>query len=121
MKVLVCGSRDWFDRGPIERELRKLPPGAIIVHGAARGADTIAGVVATDLGFEVRRYPANWDKYGKAAGPIRNGEMLRMEHRLDEPIDKVLAFSKDFANSRGTKDMMRQAREKFVPVESFSV
>ena len=45
MKVLVCGSRKWLEQKPIERELRKLPPGTIVVHGACRGADNIAGYV----------------------------------------------------------------------------
>jgi hypothetical protein len=121
VKVLVCGARDWVERGPIERELRKLPPGTIVVHGAARGADTIAGEVARELGFEVRPYPADWETYPKAAGPIRNSEMLKKEHLPGEPIDKVLAFSKDFSRSIGTSDMMRKSRAKGIPVEAFSV
>jgi hypothetical protein len=120
MKVLVCGSRNWFDRGPIERELRKLPPGTIIVHGAAPGADSLADSVARCLGFEVRVYPAEWATHGRAAGPIRNSEMLTKEHRSDEPIDLVLAFAKDFSLARGTSDMMRKAREAGVHVEPFS-
>lgn len=121
MKVLVCGSRDWFDRGPIERELRKLPPGTIVVHGAARGVDTIAGDVAYDLGFTVRSYPADWNRWPKAAGPIRNSEMITMEHRLDEPIDKGLAFSKDIETSRGTRDMVNKLRAMHIPTEVFAV
>lgn len=121
MKVLVCGSRDWFDWGPIERELAKLPPGTIIVHGGARGADTIAGEVARRLGFEVRRYPADWDRFGKGAGPIRNAQMLREEHRPSEPIDMVLAFSKNFAASRGTADMVRKAEAARIFVDPHSV
>jgi hypothetical protein len=122
MKVLVCGSRDWVDRAPIERELRKLSSGTIIIHGGARGADTIAGEVAKELGFVVRCYPADWDKYGRGAGPRRNALMLIKEHRLpDDLIHKVLAFSKDFENSRGTKDMMQKSTAKSIPVEAFSV
>ncbi len=115
MKVLICGSRDWVDRGPIERELRKLPGGTIVVHGAARGADTIAGDVAHDLGFEVRRYPADWEMHGKSAGPIRNALMLMKEHLPEEPIDLLLAFSRNLATSRGTLDMIRQAKSAGVP------
>ena len=121
MKVLVCGARDWKERGPIEREMRKLPPGTIIIHGKAPGADTIAGQVAMALGFPVRDYPADWDKHGKAAGPIRNSKMLQKEHRLDEPIDQGLAFHKDIEHSKGTWDMVKKLRAKFIPTEVFAV
>lgn len=121
MKVLVTGDRNWTNREVIERELRKLPPGSIVVHGAARGADSIAGEIARRLGFEVRPYPADWDTHGKAAGPMRNAEMLRREHLLHSPIEKVLAFHSDFENSRGTKDMVTKAIKKSIPWELFSV
>lgn len=113
MKVLVCGSRDLVDQAPIERELRKLPPGTIIIHGAARGADNIAGYVAKRLGFIVRPYPADWDQYPKAAGPIRNSQMLKEEHPDSEGvyIDRVLAFHRDPNLSKGTRDMVAKARK----------
>lgn len=111
MKVLVCGSRDWVDQAPIERELRKLPPGTILVHGAARGVDNIAGYVGKLLGFTVRAYPADWDKHGKAAGPIRNSLMLQREHPDPDGvyIDRVLAFHRDPSLGKGTKNMVEQA------------
>jgi len=52
MKVLVTGSRDWEDAKAIERELAKLPPGTIIVHGhCPTGADAMADKIAMKLGF----------------------------------------------------------------------
>ncbi len=122
MKVLVCGGREWLNVGAIERELRKLPPGTIIVHGhCPSGADRMADQVARELGFEVRRYPADWTTHGKAAGPIRNSEMLTKEHRLEEPIDKGLAFHENLERSKGTRDMVKKLRAKFIPTEVFSV
>jgi hypothetical protein len=112
MKVLVFGSRKWTARGPIERELRKLPEGTVVVHGGAAGADTIAGEVARELGFEVRRYPADWDRHGKAAGPIRNSEMITKEHTPEEPLDRGLGFTTDLATSPGTRDMMQKLKYK---------
>jgi hypothetical protein len=122
MKVLFCGSRNWTwpERAPIEREIKKLPLGTVIVHGDAPGVDSIVDIIAKDLGYSVRAYPADWGQFGRAAGPIRNAEMLRQEHRAEEPIDKCVAFSKDFDQSRGTKDMMTKCRKKFIPVEAFS-
>lgn len=108
VKVLVCGSRVWTNRSIIREWLAKLPPGSIVVHGAAPGADTLAGEEATTLGFEVRRYPADWTKHGNAAGPIRNQQMLDAE-----APDVVFAFTNILArpNDRptGTGDMVVRA------------
>ena len=119
MKVLVCGSRDWVDQAAIERELRKLPPGTILVHGAARGADNIAGYVGKRLGFIVRAYPADWDQYPKAAGPIRNSRMLKEEHPDPEGvyIDLVLAFYLDPNLGKGTRDMVMKAKKTKPPIQ----
>lgn len=108
MKVLVFGSRKWMDQGRIERELRKLPPGAILVHGAATGADNIGGYVGATLGFVVRAYPADWATYGKAAGTIRNQTMLDKEHLAEEPFDLALCFHDDPNLGKGSADMHRR-------------
>ena len=115
MKVLVCGSRNWLSQMVIERELSKLPPGSIIVHGACRGADNIAGFVGKTLGFEVRAYPAQWGEYGQRAGPLRNQQMLDEEHLPDEPIEQLLAFHEKRTLGVGTADMVWRSRSA-VPV-----
>lgn len=120
MKILVCGSREWTNKLAILRELRALPAGTIVVHGDCRGADKIAGYIARELGFEVRSYPADWDHYGLQAGPIRNGEMLAKEHREEEPIDRVLAFSTDFGPGSGTYNMTSRAEKVGIEVQRIS-
>jgi len=85
--------------------LRELPPGTVVIHGDAPGADRIAGFVAELLGFTVRKYPAKWTEYGPFAGPTRNQEMLDKEHREDEPIDKAFGFHEDLKLGKGSKDM----------------
>ena len=115
MLILICGDRNWIDRAAIRRELLHFKPTSdTIMHGAARGADRIAGEEAQDLGFTVRSYPAKWDEYGKAAGPIRNQVML------DQNPELVLAFHPNIAQSKGTGDMVRRSRAKGVKVEVFS-
>jgi hypothetical protein len=109
MKILVCGSRTWTAQTPIYRELRALPIGTIVVHGAARGADSIAANLATQMGFIVRPYPADWERYGTRAGPIRNSEILVKEHLEHEPINLVLAFALGLDQRSGTSDMVRKA------------
>jgi L-asparaginase II len=125
VKVLVCGSRDFAFDAPIRRELMKLPPGTIILHGGARGADMIAGLIAKELGFEVRCYPVSsqmWAKFGRAAGVLRNSLMLKKEHpdANGVPIDKALAFTRDLDKSRGTKDMVGKLRKADIGVEVFA-
>ena len=110
MRILVCGSRDWDDREPIDDalEMYNHSPG-VVIHGGARGADQLAGEIAFDMGFEVEVFPADWKLHGKSAGVIRNQQML------DEgKPDIVLAFQKN--NSRGTQDMINRARKAGVPV-----
>lgn len=86
---------------PIQTILSLCPKHTIVVHGAARGADTIAGVVAEELGLLVKPYPADWDTYGKTAGPIRNSQMLNMEHP-----DFIFSFHNNIEVSKGTKHMV---------------
>lgn len=109
MRILVCGSRDWTDQTPIYRELSQYPPGTVVIHGACRGADQLAGHVARMLSFEVLEFPADWS-LGKKAGPMRNERMLR-----EGKPDVVLAFHPNVEWSHGTADMLRRAVRKGVP------
>lgn len=107
MNILVCGDRNWNNLEIIMRELKCLPRNATIIHGAARGADTMAGLAAEHLGMTVKSFPAKWHKYGRSAGPIRNREMFNST----DP-DLVLAFHTDIEHSKGTKDMIRYAEKR---------
>lgn len=103
-RLLVCGDRNWDDLAAIKAWLKLLKP-RVVIHGAARGADTLAGEAARQLKIEVVVFPAQWARYGRGAGPIRNQQMI------DEGRpDTVLAFHADLAASRGTKDMLDRAR-----------
>ena len=114
MKVLVCGSRNWRARAVTYDALEQLKKSTkepiTIIHGDCRGADKIAGEVAETLGMEVERYPANWKKYGKSAGPIRNVEML------EQNPDKVIAFHENIMESKGTNHMLSIASKVNVPI-----
>ena len=110
MRILVCGGRDYNDKEVIREKLTALKhmyPDAVLVHGGAPGADSMAGWIGGTVGFEVEVHIAHWAKYGKAAGPIRNQEML------DSGIDLVVAFP----GGSGTADMVERARDAGVSVE----
>jgi hypothetical protein len=115
MKILVCGDRNWSNVFSIRRELQKFSGEIIVIHGAARGADSIAGDVAKSLGFKVEVYPAKWNELGRAAGPIRNVQMLE-----EGRPDLVLAFHPDLKESKGTAHMVSIARKKGVKVICFN-
>ncbi|SRR5713226_671378 len=109
MKVLVCGSRHWTDWKLIETHLKMLPPGTTIISGAARGADQMAATIGAKLGLEVQESPADWAKFGRAAGYRRNLLMLK------ERPDLVIAFHLDA--SPGTAHAIENARKRGIPVE----
>lgn len=108
--LLVCGGRDFTDRdkafSTLDRFAAEHGPVAVVIHGAAAGADTIAGEWAAERNITEIRVPADWDANGKAAGPIRNAAMLSMC-----APDAVLAFP----GGAGTDDMRQKAKSAKVP------
>lgn len=115
MRVLITGSRRWTDQATIETALREAaadlhPRTVTVVHGACPygGADIIAAAIGDRLGFVVEPHPAAWQEHGKAAGPLRNQEMV------DLGADVCLAFPD--ADSRGTWDCVRRADAAGIPV-----
>lgn len=113
MRVLVCGSRHFQDHNKLVYELSAIPITHLIT-GGAKGADSHAEFFAKRVCIPHTIFPANWDKYGKGAGPIRNKQML------DEgKPDLVIAFLAP--NSRGTKNMIEQAKKAGVPVQVIEI
>lgn len=106
-KVLVCGDRNWTNRESICEHLQTLKAMGYdtVIEGEARGADTIAREEAQQLGMVVEPHPAQWELYGRAAGPIRNKEML------DSGPELVLSFHHDISQSKGTANTVFQAQE----------
>jgi hypothetical protein len=111
MRVIVCGSRQWTDREAIANRLFDLPVDSVIVHGAAPGADRIAGQEAEKLGLLVEEHPADWDYYGKRAGFVRNERMAKIG------ADLCIAFWD--GHSRGTAMMVDLAERYDIPIELY--
>lgn len=106
MKLLVCGSRSVNDYTLVKVNIDALKPTEII-HGGAIGADTLADIYAIDNDLPKTVIKPDWKMHGKAAGPIRNRQMVDL-------CDEVLAFW-DHA-SRGTKSTIDYAREVGKPL-----
>ena len=108
MKVLVCGGRD-YPAEAVWQYLEHCAPAelgariTVLLHGGATGADQAAAEWAKRSaaeGVKAVAYPANWRRFGKRAGPLRNQRML------DEGRpEAVIAF----AGGRGTADMVSRA------------
>jgi len=109
MKTIVCGDRDWTDTGLVYGILSAIEIDCII-EGEARGADLIARAYAEYFGVPFIPHPANWSRFHRAAGPIRNREML------EENPEFVIAFHDSINSSKGTKDMVSIALKKGVDV-----
>ncbi len=113
MKLIIAGSRTFNDYERLEKVCNWFLIDSacsgieygniIVVSGGAKGADELGKTYAKKHGFSIKQFPAEWDKYGKSAGAIRNAEMA------------------DFANhcicfwdgkSAGTKNMIEVAKEQ---------
>jgi hypothetical protein len=105
VKVLVCGSRyfeDWFTvidvLDVVDEQIGEITH---IISGGAKGADYLGKRYATVKEIPFTEYPADWETHGRAAGPIRNKQML-----VEGKPDVVVAFDDSGA---GTRDMIRQS------------
>lgn len=106
LRILVCGGRDFMDRELVFQILDLLLP-VCVITGGADGADKFAHLWATTMNVYAPQFFADWNEFGKAAGPIRNALMLK-----DGKPDLVLAFP----GGRVTADLARRARARGVPI-----
>ena len=115
-RILVTGSREWVNRGVIYNALVaefNSEPDAILVSGACpSGADLICEEIWGTWGGAIERHPADWKRHGKAAGFIRNQEMV------DLGADLCLAFRRNY--SRGTTHCANAATMAGIPTLWFT-
>jgi hypothetical protein len=111
VKILICGGRKpdfdygWFFNklmDVLDKEARSILCSHItIISGCAKGVDTMAIDFANEFFYGLEMYPADWDTYGKKAGPMRNIQML-----VEGKPDLVIAFP----GGTGTAHMKKIAR-----------
>ena len=86
----------------------------LLLHGGARGADAAIGRAAQQLGWSALVMPAKWQIHGRAAGPIRNRELLEqavaraVAHSSPGCLTSVLIVA--FPGGAGTASLGREAR-----------
>jgi len=107
-RVIICGGRNFDDEDCVSDVMQEQLSDEewTVITGGASGADSLAHKVAIHNGFATEVYPADWDKYGRSAGPMRNQQMI------DTGVDLVIAFP----GGRGTAHMVSIAKNKGVRV-----
>lgn len=113
-RVAVAGCRHYEDYCAAKKyidfcisEIRKKYT-LIFVSGGCRGADSLGERYAAENGFETEIYPADWEKYGRSAGPKRN-------KKIAEISDYIICFWD--GESRGTKSLLSFAEKYGKPVK----
>lgn len=112
-RILVTGGRDYADQAMLFGALDMQAEQARIyriIQGGASGADQLARFWCHSRMVQYENYPADWKAHGKAAGPIRNQQMI------DEG-KPTMVFA--FPGGRDTADMIRRATAAGIPVHKF--
>lgn len=112
-RVIIAGTRSFNDYELLRDSCNNLlsekqrTHTVVVISGTARGADQMGERYARERGFQLRRFPADWEQYGKSAGHIRNAKMA-------DNADALIAFWD--GESKGTKNMIDNARRKGLAV-----
>ena len=117
-RVIIAGSRSFCDYATLQAicdkilAQKRMTHTIVIISGTARGADTLGEKYANERGYTVERFSADWQRYGKAAGPIRNRLMA-------DNAEALIAFWD--GHSTGTKDMITEAKKKGMAVRIYNI
>ena len=121
LRIIIAGSRDFNDYEYLsdvltifikERPNRRF----VVVSGTARGADQLGEKFARENSIPIKRFPADWDNFGKRAGYIRNSQMLDY---INQPDCEGYVFAFWDGESRGTQHMIKSAQKAGISVEIF--
>ena len=113
MRVIVFGSREWTNATVVWSALNQLGPGPhTIIHGGCRGADRLAANVARGLGHATIEVSANWERFGKSAGPKRNALIVSLG------ADLAIGFG---VSGRGSQDMLRKLRAAGINISTYEM
>lgn len=111
MRVVVTGGRDFWDKTKVYEVLDSLEGVKVLAQGGASGADMLSKAWARSRGVSVREFPADWEEFGRSAGPRRNRAMLQ-----EVNPDLVVAFP----GGRGTANCVETAKSLGFEVREIS-
>lgn len=111
INVAFVGSREFHPLAIIHQVMERVGR-CRVISGGARGVDRYVEQFADLLGYPKKIFEADWNKYGKSAGPKRNYEMV-------QESDIAMVFWD--GTSRGTRDFMNKAIKKGIPMIVFEV
>ena len=112
-RVIIAGGRDFTDYNLLKQHCdymlskRAEVEEIVVLSGGATGADALGEQYASEHGYKILHFPADWQKYGKQAGPIRNRQMA-------DNADALIAYWD--GKSRGTKNMIEEAQKRGLKV-----
>ena len=104
-RIIIAGGRDFQDYDYLIDscdEILKQYDNVELVGGGAKGADALGKHYAELRQYDYKLFPADWDKHGRSAGPIRNKQMA-------EYADALIVFWD--GKSRGSANMIKQAEK----------
>lgn len=114
-RLIIAGSREFNDYARLSKVVSCLTRGwgnFEIVSGRCRGADRLGERYAREYGIPLKVFPAEWERYGKGAGPIRNQEMANY-------ATHCIVFLGE--NSRGSKNMVETAKRYKLKVKTIRI
>ena len=119
-RIIIAGSRQFSDYEKMLKTLDELGVHLIntidpveIISGHALGADTLGEKFAKAYNYPLKLFPADWKKYDRAAGPIRNEQMAKYAAEANRGI--LIAFP--IGESKGTRNMIKLAQQYGLEVE----
>lgn len=121
IRIIVAGTRTFSNYELLENELndfiselhQKYPDKQVVmITGAAKGADQLGSLYARNHSIPLKEFPADWNTYGRSAGPIRNQQML--DYAL-HGVPALIVFWD--GKSRGTKNIISIAKRCNVQTE----
>ena len=125
VRIIIAGGRDFdnfcflelkcnhvfhslSEEGILSGHIKEDTPNMEIISGTAKGADKLGEAFANKYHIKVKRFPADWNTYGKRAGYIRNEQMAKYA-MSDNSYGVLIAFWD--GESRGTKHMIDLANK----------
>ena len=129
VRIIISGCRDFTNYSRIKSELDAFmnylystgfkKSDILLISGGARGVDSLAERYAKENHYKMKCFQADWDKHGRAAGPIRNEEMAKYAQKDGFCLSYLYAFWD--GESRGTKNMIETAKRYKIPVTVINI